>query len=283
MKSRSSALARPAGPRGPAARLAAYGRIARSFVFFAVAMLYLALPLGLMQRLFFAPLLFLLPRRRPRLLRGWFHFHASTMMRLARVFAGLRLRVHGRIAPGPCVVVMNHQSILDIPVIHTIGPDPVVLIPTRTRYARGIPGISPLVRLARYPLVTQRRESVAADLAEMERGAAMAATGDYSLCVFPEGHRTRDGEIGPFMVRGLVRILSIVRHPVWCVVGDGMWGARTFAEAAGNMAGARIDCVVLGPFHPPADPADLPQFIQEIRDHMVAALHRLREEAPRGR
>ena len=274
MKSRSSALSHAAAPRG----LAAYARIARSFAFFTATMLYLLLPMGVVQRLVFWPLVVLLPARRPRMMRAWFHFHASRVMGLARLIAGLRLRVRGRFTPGPCVVVMNHQSVLDIPVIHTIGPDPVVLIATRTRYARGIPGISPLVRLARLPLVTQKRETVAADLAEMERGAEMAATGDYSLCVFAEGHRTRDGEIGPFMVRGLQRILSRVRHPVWCVVGDGMWGARTFAEAALRIAGAQIDVTILGPFTPPADDAELPAFIEELRERMVAALAEMRRE-----
>lgn len=277
MKSRTSALPRAARPPGLAARLAAWARIARSLVFFAVAMLYLMLPMGLPQRLLLWPGVTLFPARGPAWIGAWFRFHSRNMMRLARVFAGLRLRVHGRLAPGPCVVVMNHQSVLDIPVIHAISPAPYPLIPTRVRYARGIPSISPLLRMARYPLVTQKRESARADLAQVARAAERVAAGECSMAIFAEGHRTRDGEIGPFMMRGLLATLQRTPGvPVYGVVGDGMWGARTMAEAAYNMAGARVDVVILGPFLPPADPAELPAFAEQLRGRMVEALARLR-------
>lgn len=279
MKSRSSALPRAGDPKGFPARIAAYGRIARSLSFFAAAIGWLALPLGLVQRLVLWPLATLFPQRHAALMRPWFRFHARAVLGLARVFAGVRLRVRGRMEPGPSVIVMNHQSVLDIPVVHAISPDPFALIATRTRYARGIPGVSPLVRLARYPLVRQKREALAQDLAEMTRGADMVAAGGYSLAIFPEGHRTRDGEIGAFMTRGLQMVLARARKPVWCTVADGMWGARTFAEAAYRMAGAEVDVRILGPFHPPANDAELPAFIQGLRESMVAALHEIRAEA----
>lgn len=277
MNSRSPAPRRAAGPDGLAARVAKYGHVARSLSFFAVAIGWLMLPLGLVQRVAVWPLALLLPARRTRLVGAWFRFHARSMLRLARLFAGVRLRVRGRILPGPCVVVMNHQGLLDIPLVHAIAPGPYPLIPTRDRYRKGIPGISPLTRLARYPFVTQKRDSVEADLAEIRRAADEVAAGEHALAIFPEGHRTRDGEIGPFMQRGLRLILSRARVPVYCVVADGIWGARTFAEAAYKMSGARVDAVVLGPFDPPASDDELPDFVAGLRERMVEALHGLRD------
>lgn len=277
MKSRTSTLPRAARPPGLAARIAAWTRIARSLTFFAVGMLYLMLPMGLSQRLLLWPGTTLFPSRHPAWIGAWFRFHARTMMRIARVIAGLRLRVHGRMAPGPRVIVMNHQSVLDIPVIHAICPAPYPLIPTRTRYARGIPSISPLLRMARYPLVAQKRESVRADLEAVARAADRVAAGECSMAIFAEGHRTRDGEIGPFMKRGLLATLKRTRGvPVYGLVGDGMWGARTLAEAAYKMAGAQVDVVVLGPFQPPEDEAELSAFVDSLHARMVEALARLR-------
>lgn len=277
MKSRTSTLPRAARPPGLAARIAAWARIARSFTYFAVAMLWLVLPLGLGQRLTLWPLTALFPRRRDTMLQRWIQFHARVVMRLARIIAGIRVRRHGALAPGASVVLMNHQSVLDVPALYAMVPRPLLLVPTRDRYAHTVPGVSFLLRLARMPLVTQKRERAAADLEQIARAADRVAAGKASIGIYPEGHRTRDGEIGPFMQRGLLAILRRAPGvPVYCVVGDGMWGARTMAEAAYRMAGARIDLVVLGPFAAPADAAAIPAFIDSLRDRMVDALARLR-------
>ena len=76
----------------------------------------------------------------------------------AKPLAGVRVTVEGAIAPGSCTVVMNHQSLIDIPIGFSIVPGPLPLVPTRRKYARGYPGVSPLIRVARLPLVGQTRK-----------------------------------------------------------------------------------------------------------------------------
>ncbi|HET6230063.1 MAG TPA: lysophospholipid acyltransferase family protein [Longimicrobiaceae bacterium] len=244
--------------------------------FFAVSIGWLATVMGAGQRLVIWPLVTLAPSRRTATMARWFHFNASAVMSIARVVAGVRVRVRGRIAPGACVVVMNHQSVLDVPLLYVLGADPLPVIPTRDRYRRGIPGISPLLRLAKFPLITQKRETAQQDLAAIAQAAEAVARGEASIAIYPEGHRTRDGEIGPFMPRGLTSILARAKRPVYCVVADGMWGARTMADAARQMAGAHVEAVVLGPFQPPEREEELGAFIEQLRGRMVAALADIR-------
>jgi 1-acyl-sn-glycerol-3-phosphate acyltransferase len=281
VKYRSPAAVGDAVPPGTASRFAKHAKALRSMAFFAVAVAWLFLGVGLGLRLVIWPLIVVRPRLRRPLVGAWLRFHATFYLRLAQWMAGVRFAVQGRIEPGPAVVVMNHQGIFDIPLLLTMVPRTYPKIPTRTRYKWGIPGVSPMVRASRYPLVTQRRETVREDLEAISAAAAEVARGEGVLAIYPEGHRTRDGEIGPFMVRGLRTILEHAGDvPVWIVVADGMWGARTFADMAVQLAGARIQARVLGPFPSPRSPEQVDAFIAELRERMVATLAEMRSGTP---
>ncbi len=251
-------------------------RRARSASFFLAFSLFAVFWLGLGQRLLIGPLVALLPGRRPRIMDLWMKAAARITLALMRAFADVKVSVRGAIRPESCVLVMNHQSVVDIPVMVSLVPGPFPLIPTRARYSRGIPGISQLVHLCGCPLITQNRQNVHADLIAIAKGAEAAAGGDYSFGIFPEGHRSRNGEIRPFMTRGLTLVLDRVRRPVYCAVVDGLWRIPTFAAALRQLSGSEIRVQILGPFQAPDDAAELPGFIDSLRERMVDALEDLR-------
>jgi 1-acyl-sn-glycerol-3-phosphate acyltransferase len=198
------------------------------------------------------------------------------------VVGGVRIKVEGAVPPGSAVFVVNHQSLLDIPLVYSIVRPPYPLIPTRALYARGTPGISLLIRLARLPLVHQTRESRRQDVAAIANAADAAARGESSILIFPEGHRTKDGEIGPFMRAGLRAILARARQPVYLMVIDGLWRARTTAQSFLHFAGMRGALRVLGPFDPPAEEG-LDAFVDELRQRMCAELDAMRGRSSQGR
>lgn len=233
---------------------------------------YMVLGMGLPQRLVIWPLLTLLPSRYRAIMRVWLRLQARITLRLARSLANVRITVRGAIGPESCIVIMNHQSVLDIPLGVSLVPGPYPYIPYRTMYRKGIPGISPLVRLTRSPAVTQSRKGATpAELEAIARAAADVSRGDQSIIIFPEGHRSRTGEIARFMKRGLHIILSRAKRPVYCVVVDGLWHVRTFADAAFRFANTSVRVTVLGPFPAPAD-ADIENFLEDIHRRMSVAL-----------
>jgi 1-acyl-sn-glycerol-3-phosphate acyltransferase len=250
----------------------------RSGIFFAIYFLYLMTVVGLIQRLLLWPAILLWPARRRALIRAWIRAHAHATFAMMRALANVRVTVRGAIAPTSCVVVMNHQSVLDIPLGLMLTPGPLPVIVTRDRYRYGIPGVSPLGRMARFPYVTQRRDATRGDLTALAEAADQVARGEQSLIIFPEGHRTRDGRIGHFMRNGLRLILKRAGRPVYCVVADGMWHARTFADALVNFADTNVRVVILGPF-PPPDPDSVDSFIDSLRERMTAALDQLRSSS----
>ncbi|MBX6330875.1 MAG: 1-acyl-sn-glycerol-3-phosphate acyltransferase [Gemmatimonadaceae bacterium] len=264
------------------ARISRFWRALRSGVFFLIYALYLTAIIGLGQRLFLWPAITIVPRRRRALVRAWLRGHARVTLGLARVLANVRLTVRGAIPPDSCIVVMNHQSVLDIPLGLDLVPGPYPLIPTRDRYRRWIPGISPLARLARYPFVSQKRTLARAELAALTDAADQVARGEQSLLIFPEGHRTRDGQIGRFMRPGLRIILSRAARPIYCIVADGMAESRTTLDALFRFADTRINVTILGPFPPPADEGAIDPFIDSLHAQMTAALAQLRSSTSRA-
>ena len=258
----------------PASRVTRAYRAVRSSIFLLVFVIHLLIIIAAGQRLVVLPLLKLLPRRRQTIVRAWLRLHAHATLALARIFGGMRLRIEGAIPRESVVVVMNHQSVLDIPLGISVITGPYPIIPTRERYGRGIPGISVLVHLARFPIVSQRRENLRAELPAIAAAADATARGENSMLIFAEGHRTRDGLIAPFMRSGLRLVLERAKRPIYCVVADGLWHARTTFDAATGFAGATCSVRILGPFTAPA--ADLDTFIEELRERMVATLEAMR-------
>jgi 1-acyl-sn-glycerol-3-phosphate acyltransferase len=250
-------------------------RTSRSLLFFAVYGIYLVSFFGLGQRLVIWPLTLVLPGRRRDIVGAWFYLLARNTLSLARVIADVRVEVQGSVPFGSCVVLMNHQSLLDIPIAYSLVRRPYPVIPTRDVYHRGIPGTSPLIRLGGLPLVTQKIPGVRQDLKAIAEAADAVAAGQLSFLIYPEGHRTRDGEIAPFMTAGLRAVLPRAERPVYLIVVDGLAHSRTMAESLLNFAGSRGQVRVVGPFTP--DPKDeVKAVIEDLRSRMVATLAEMR-------
>ena len=182
-------------------------------------------------------------------------------------------------------MVMNHQSVLDIPIGLSLVPGPYPLIPTRDRYQWGIPGISPLGRLARFPFLSQKRVLSRAELAALVSAAEQVARGEQSLLIFPEGHRSRDGGLGRFMRNGLRIVLSRAERPVYCVAVRGMVNARTFADGLANFADLDVRVKISAAIAPPprgSDDRELDAFIESLRERMLGMFAELDGEAASG-
>jgi len=264
----------PALP-APASRVTRAYRAARSLLFLLAFSVYLLVVIAAGNRLLIPPLLKLFPRHSLRIRRAWLRLHAIATTGLARTFGGMRLEVQGAIPRESAVVVMNHQSVMDIPVGVLLIPGPYPIIPTRDRYARAsVPGMPSLIRLLRFPIVSQKRENLRTELPAIAEAAEATARGDNSMLIFAEGHRTRDGQIAPFMRTGLRLVIERAKRPVYCIVADGLWHARTTFDAATGFAGATCSVRILGPFSPPS--GDVDAFIEGLRDRMVATLDDMR-------
>lgn len=247
----------------------------RGYVALVVVCLSL-LVLDPVQRLIIAPWARLAPARRIPLLTRWQRFMARVVLRPISVIGGARIPELPHVPGGPGVLVlMNHQSVLDIPLVVASTHDAYPRIVTRKRYLRWIPLISHMVRLYQYPVVDPT-----ANAGEGKRMlgsiSEAAATSEVPLGIFPEGTRTRDGEIGRFRSTGLKLILAQRPWTVYVLVADGFWQRAKLKDFLGGMSAIEGKVTMQGPFQWTDPAADTGPFIEEMRELMITRLAEMR-------
>jgi 1-acyl-sn-glycerol-3-phosphate acyltransferase len=233
---------------------------------------WLAGPGVAILHLVYLPRIWLRPRRRRAYTSAYMKLMSRGILGLLAL-GGARFRRSGRIpTDGPVLIVMNHQSLIDIPTATLMAEPNVPAFVTRRRYRRFIPSVSPAIRLLDSPIVDPENDPRGA----IEQLRRAATTHHAGLLIFPEGHRTSDGEVQPFRTAGLKAILAARRMPVYLVVSDGVWKSRRFFDFVFSIPRIRGEAEVLGPFEPPADDDDLVPFIRQLRERLVAQLHEMR-------
>lgn len=234
------------------------------------------LVLDVVQRFVVAPLVWLRPSSRIPVLGRWVHVITWFLLATPRRIAGAHIPFPPRIPCEPGILIlMNHQSLFDIPLLADSIDDGYLRIVTRQRYARWIPTISHIVRLYEYPVVNPLASP--GTLRGMVKGLIKAArTSDVPLAVFPEGTRTKDGEIGPLKSKGLALVLRARRWKVYVLVVDGFWQTAKFKDMLGGITGIQGKIEVAGILEwddPKADPGP---FADQVRTLMVDRLAAMR-------
>ena len=228
-------------------------------------------PWGLYLYLIFVPAASLFPARAEAWMAALIKGIAGSLLLSLRL-GGARFRRVGRIpTDGPCVVVGNHQSLVDPAVLITMSGPWVPAFVVRSRYA-SIPVVGTAMKWARCPIIDPIRDARGAVAAV----AAAAARLEHGILIFPEGHRTLDGEVQPFRTSGLIAMLTTRRMPVYLAVTDGLWINRTLADVVFNVHKMRGETEILGPFAPPEDDAAIPAFIDGLHDTIVGHLAQMR-------
>jgi 1-acyl-sn-glycerol-3-phosphate acyltransferase len=220
------------------------------------------------------PAILVFRRSRRWLVTAWMRGLAGFLLAVLRRLGGVRIAGEPRI-PGRegVLVVANHQSILDIPLVVRALPDSHPRIVTRRRYARGIPLVSTMLAVTDSPLVDPQLPG-ASQVEALER---MARTCRHPLVIFPEGHRSRDGALRPFRRGGLGAILRARTWTVHLLVVDGFWRAGKFSELARALSGLRGRVAAVGPIAWPGPDGDVDAFVSELEQRMAEELSRLRE------
>lgn len=179
---------------------------------------------------------------------------------------GVRVVVHGleRLPRGASIVMANHSSNLDPPVLIPLLPGRVVIylkaslmkIPV-LGYAMRLAGFIPVLRDG--SVESAKAASAAAERA-LEQGSC--------LVLFPEGTRSRDGSLLPFK-RGPFILAMQSRAPV---VPVSIVGATRLLPKGRLLLKAGTISVT---FHPPLRPADFPdkeELMEAVRGAIEAGL-----------
>ena len=186
----------------------------------------------------------LAPRTREPLLWFWLRTLRDATLALLRL-SGARFEIPLRVPDeGGILIVMNHQSLADIPVSFAMVPDGYPQTVAHHRYWKGIPLVSYVMRTYRHIPVFPGRTG----RAELERLAGLAREADHPIVIYPEGHRTRDGEIRPWKRAGLQAFLSARPWTIHVVVIDGLLNCARVPDFIRNISRVRCRAEAVGPF-----------------------------------
>jgi len=228
------------------------------------------------QRLVVVPLVWAAPARKDRVLAIWLRGLGAAMVGMVRVIGGGKFEPFPTIpwAPG-VLVLMNHQSLLDIPIVVRCVEGGYSRIVTRKRYAKGVPVISRMIKLYEYPVV----DSKGGLKGQIEMLRAVARDPRVPIVVYPEGTRSHDGELLPFRRGAVDTLLRHRRWKVYLLTADGTLPCGRLKDMLNGVHTVRCRLSLSGPFDTPSDPKDFPTWIEEMEGRMRKTLAELRDPA----
>ncbi|MCX7929377.1 MAG: 1-acyl-sn-glycerol-3-phosphate acyltransferase [Chlorobi bacterium] len=186
--------------------------------------------------------------------------------------AGIKLCVHGadRLDPaGHYVFVANHCSLFDIPVLLVASP-----IPIRILYKRELERVPFLGwALHRSTFIAVERERAHTAGKTVTHTVESLNVDRAALLIFPEGTRSRTGEIGPFR-RGAFMIAFASRRQLVPVAIVGT--SSILPPGTLRFHGGDVTVEFLDPIAPPevTTRQEQLQWIDAFRQHIAATLKR---------
>ena len=192
--------------------------------------------------------------------------------------AGVRVSVRGLEhldRSGPQVIVANHQSYLDVWALMAVLPVSVRFIAKRE--LAGIPLLGGAMRAAGHVLIDRKRPRNAKETLRTA-GRRMRAEG-LTLVLFPEGTRSRDGELGRFR-RGSFALALETGVPLVPAALDG--GHRAYPPGAKRVRPGRIVVRLAPPISlEGVDPPSREALMREARRAIESMLGEGGESGPR--
>ena len=166
--------------------------------------------------------------RRPTLgvVLSWVEIHHW----LARNVLGIQVRVEGEIPPGPYLIAVKHQSMLETLEMVRLSHLPVIVI---KKELADIPLFGWMTR--RYGVIPVERSAGAKALrALVDEGRQAVATG-RPVIIYPEGTRVLVGET-PELRSGFAALYRAIGLPVVPVaVNSGLLWGRSFVHRSGTV------------------------------------------------
>ena len=213
--------------------------------------------------------------------------YVAGWLQMALVWAfglcGTRLVVErppGFEAGGRYIVIANHQSMFDIPMLGSLLFSTFPKYISKRSLGRWIPSVSYNLRRGGHVLI--ERSDAPAALAAIRELGGRVRRGEASAVIFPEGTRARHGTLGTFKRAGMLALLDEAPDaPVLPVVIDESW--RLFRHNCLPVPwGVRV-YVRLGPPIARQPGEDRAALLDRVHDEMAVLLAARRGEPATSR
>lgn len=178
--------------------------------------------------------------------------HISTVVS-HRIFSIFSTYLHFRFAgdyslvpelPEQYLLISNHQSLLDIVAYMNYLGGKRLRFVAKKELADHVPLVSVMLKSDEHCLV-QRTGSPSQAMRAMDSFAVRVQRNNWIPVLFPEGTRSRNGDVGIFHSAGFRRLISKAPMPVVVAAVDGGWKVSSIFRLATNLRGGAYRVKVL--------------------------------------
>lgn len=208
---------------------------------------------------------------------------ARRILKTAEALTGFRLVTESTLQeplPRACILVSNHQSLLDIPMLIMGIPERSLNFIAKHSLKYHIPLVSKCLRysgsaLIQRPRKQPRARQIRAMLREIRRFSSLVKEG-YTPVVFPEGTRSRDGRVHRFYTGGLGAVLAEQSIPLVTVALDGGNRLRGLSGVA-RIGRTRYRVKLLSVYPPPTNKDELRSLTTRMHDEISSQITEWRD------
>lgn len=166
--------------------------------------------------------------------------------------------------PEDFIIISNHQSLLDIPVFMKYFPDKEVRFIAKDALGRHVPLVSEMLRAQEHCLIPRKAKPMEAMRYISDFGKRVIERKQIPI-LFPEGSRTRDGNVGKFFSAGFRQLTESTGLPVVVCVLDGGWKLRDLRKLMTNLKHGCYRVKILRVYEPPKTKEECNKILEESK------------------
>ena len=136
--------------------------------------------------------------------------------------------------PPQFIIISNHQSLFDIPAYMRFMPEVDLRFIAKDALGKGVPLVSPMLKSQKHCLIPRNVRPLESVKIISDFGKR-AKEENLIPVLFPEGTRSRDGELGKFYSAGFRTLVEAAELPVLVCALDGGWRFATLKGLLKNM------------------------------------------------
>ncbi|MCF0241843.1 MAG: 1-acyl-sn-glycerol-3-phosphate acyltransferase [Treponema sp.] len=178
--------------------------------------------------------------------------------------------------PENFIILSNHQSLLDIPVYMNFFRDRDVRFVAKDALSRHIPLISEMLRTQEHCMIPRKAKPMEA-MKYMDKFGKRVVERNQIPIIFPEGTRTRDGNVGKFYSAGFRKLSESSGLPVAVCALDGGWELRDLPKIMVNLKNGCYRVKVLKVFPCPRTKEEQQQILDESKILIQTQLEKWRK------
>lgn len=166
--------------------------------------------------------------------------------------------------PENFIVISNHQSLLDIPLFMKFFHGKSVRFVAKDTLGRHIPLVSEMLRVQEHCLVPRKAKPMEAMRYVEEFGKKVVQRKQIPI-LFPEGSRTKDGNVGKFYSAGFRKLTESTGLPVVVCALDGGYQLRDLRRIFTKLKCGSYRVNVLKIFDCPKTKEDCNEILEKAR------------------